>query len=186
MLQEVYDNQKSTPKSDFLLLIVLLALFVFARYITAAIRTLPLGGLWQMLVFIALLGYVYYLYKTRLVTYRYTLTYEEIDAEKTEMMGDTVKNPYPLGSFLVENVSGRHGKLLEIVMPDEYVELLPPQTEDSHSGEKYRTLRMTSQTKKSAHSLYFKRNGVLYRLLFSPSEKMRLRLDTMIKELRQN
>ena len=185
MLQEIYDNKKSTPKGDLILVIGLFVLFVFARYIASALRSLPLGGVWQLLVFFALLAGVYYLYKTCLVSYRYTLTFEEIDAEKSEIMGSTVRNPYPLGSFIVENVSGSKGKLLEAVMPQEYLELLPPQQDGPYGDEKIHTLHLTTQSKKSAYSLYFRRDNVLYRLLFSPSEEMSMRLDTLIKELKQ-
>lgn len=186
MLQETYDNKKSTPLSDFVLLITLLVLFAAARYIASALRTLPMGGILQLLVFFALLFFVYYMYKTRLVSYRYTLTFKEIDEEKSEIMGDTVRNPYPLGSFIVESMSGSKGKALEMVMPQEYLELLPPQAGTAYDGEKARSLKLTPQSAKDAYSLYFRRDGSLYRLIFSPSDEMVMRLDTLIKELKQS
>ena len=185
MLQEVYQSDKSTPKSDLVLVIVLLALFVFARDISVWLRSLPLGALWLLLVFFGLLGFVYYIYKSRLISYRYTLTFEENDDEKSEMFGDTVKNPYPLGSLLIERMSGSRGRVLELVIPQEYEELLPAGEACAAEAAKGKTFQLTSQSRKKAYRLYFKRDGALYCMFFSPSEEMAMRLDTMIKELRQ-
>ncbi len=185
MLREVYQSDKSTPKSDLLLVAVLLVLFIFARYISVLLRSLPLGALWQLLLFGGLLGFVYYIYKTRLISFRYTLTYEAIDPEKSEMFGEDVANPYPLGSLLIERMSGSRGKPMEMILAQEYTELLAPDETGNAPVEKKNRISMTSQSKKKAYRLLFQRDGKSYCLYFSPSEAMAMRLATMIKELQQ-
>ncbi len=185
MRQEIYQSDKSTPRSDLLLVFVLLILFIFARYISVALRALPLGALWQLLLFGGLLAFVYYIYKTRLISFRYTLTYEKYDKEKSEIFGDNVENPYPLGSLIIERMSGSRGKPVEAVLAEEYIELLPPGENDGAQSEKSKQLHLTSQSKKKAYRLYFRRNEAVYCLYFSPSQDMAMQLDTMIKELQQ-
>ena len=186
MLQEVYQSDKSTPKGDLLLVFVLLALFVFARYIAVFLRSLPMGGVLQLLLFAGLMAFVYYIYKTRLISYRYTLTYEALDPDKSEMFGEDVANPYPLGSLLIERMSGSRGKPLELILPQEYEALLAPDEKAPLAqSEKRKALNMTSQSKKRACRLLFKRDQESFCAYFSPSSEMAARMKEMIKDLHQ-
>lgn len=186
MLQEREETPRRSPIRDLILVFVLLALIILARGIMTAVRTLPYGGALQILLFLLVILLVYGVYKKFILDYRYTLTFAEPDPADVDAFGDVRKNPYPLGSLIVERMVGDKAKLFEAVMPEEYVCLLPPAADGPvGAGEKYKTLHLTVRSKKQAYSLYFRRSGTLYRLFFAPSAAFAAKLDGMIAELQE-
>ncbi|MDO5112656.1 MAG: hypothetical protein Q4E65_10155 [Clostridia bacterium] len=186
MLQERLDNDKSTPKSDLILVIALLFLIIFARYILVLLRSLPYGGMWQLLILAGLIYAAYMVYKKRLIGYRYTLTYEEPAADDLDAFGERRSNPYPLGSFLVERMVADKGKVYEAVSADEYIALLAPgeAAQALPADKKIKTLYLTIMPRATAHTLLFQRENTVYKLLFSPSAKFADTFQTMLKDLR--
>ncbi len=186
MLQERLDNDKSTPKSDLLLVIALLLLIIFARYILVLLRALPYGGLWQLAVLAGLVYAAYMVYKKRLISYRYTLTYAEPAADDLDAFGARRTNPYPLGSFLVERMVGDKGKVYEAVSAAEYIALLSPGEAEPAlpAGKKAKTLYLTTLPRAAAHTLLFQRENTVYKLLFSPSVTFAETFQTMLRDLR--
>lgn len=182
MIQEIYQSEKSTPKRDLLLVFVLLVLFIMARYISVGLRALPYGGLWQLLAFALLLSFVYYIYKTRLISFRYTLFVDAYDKEKSEAYGEEVPYPYPPGTLLIERMSGSRGRLMEAVAAEEMAAFCVPGDENAPAVEKKRELHLSSQPKKRARQLCYRRGGEMYRLYFSPSDAMAARLEAILGE----
>lgn len=168
MHQEI-NSYPSTKKSDFLLFLgMVLALVVF-RFLLTAAKLLPYSGLFQILIFGIVVLLCIWLYKKRLCSYRFTVYTSEPDPGELDEYGDPKKNPFPLGALVAETMVGDKGKIVDIILPGEMTALMPP---GEGSGKASLTGHLSVNSKKTAHTLTYQRNGKKYALRFHPSSEL--------------
>lgn len=167
MHQEI-NSYPSTRKSDLMLFFGMVAALVVFRFLLTAAKLLPHSGAFQLLIFGMVVLLCIWLYKKRLCSYRFTIYTSEPDPSELDEFGDPAKNPFPLGALVAETMVGDKGKIVDIILPAEMTELLPP-------GEKIKaslTGHLSVNSKKTAHTLVYTRDGRKHALRFHPSDEL--------------
>ncbi len=159
-------NQSADSKSsDLLLIVVLLFLIFFATALRDFVVSLPFGEALRYVVFAAVLGASYYIYRRRVVSYNYTLYLEE-----------GLKRP--AGTFTVERMVADKGKEALVIEPASVFALVEPGSargvmragEEKKPRVRYKKLGIGANRK--AHLLFYERNDKLFALRFFPSAKL--------------
>ena len=171
MYQHTNDNQRSTSVGDLILVIVLIAIIVFIKKISDWITTLPLSGLWTALLVILLIGGIFFIYKKRLCSYRYTIYYKAPPEGELDEFGNQAESPYPLGTILFERMTGGKGKLYEGVNAKDIVALVKPGESYPEKIGFFNLSKLSVYAQKTAHLLVFRRKGKLYGIYFHPNEE---------------
>lgn len=163
------NSYPSTGKSDLMLFFAMVAALVVFRFLLTAAKMLPCSGLLQLLIFAAVVLLCRWLYKKRLCSYRFTVYTSEPDPNELDEFGDPRKNPFPLGALVAESMVGNKGKIIDIILPEEMTALLPP---GEKAGKASFTGHLSVDSKKTAHTLLYTRNGKKHALSFHPGDEL--------------
>ena len=170
MYQQTNDNQKVTSTGDLILVIVLIAIIVFIKKISNFLTSLgPVGTYLMVVLALFLVAAIYFIYRKRLCSYRYTLFYQDPPEGELDEYGQPAKQPYPLGTVLFERMTGGKGRLYEALKPEDIVALLEPGEKYSEKIGFFNMARLTVYSAKTAHTLVFRRKGKLFGIYFHPT-----------------
>lgn len=182
MYQET-NTSNSNKRSDLMLFFGLVLLLILARFLLSLIQAVG-GGAMQLIVFVLLGAICFLVYKKRFCTYRYTLFNKEPEEGELDEYGNQATLPLPLGTFIIEQLSGSRGGVVANIAPGDMLSLivppagLPSEAQDSHSSLKKPPLYGNGK-REQAHILLYRDNGVKKALAFCPSEE----LAAMLKEI---
>lgn len=178
---------KSSKKSDALLFIGLIFMLFLARALLNFIQTLQSGRWLQVVIFVALVAICFIVFKKRFCTYRYTLFHKEPEKGDLDPYGNQQKLPCPLGTFIIEQMSGSRGGIMETIAPGEFVRLISPEADTA--GVMCEKLDESLLKKpplygngdrKSAYILLYRRDSRMKALAFCPSDKLVSMLNEII------
>lgn len=160
MHQETH-SPNATSKTDLLLAIGLFAAACLAGVIMRLARALSPWA--ALLLFLLVAVGVYFLYRMRLRSFRYTLCYRNPE-EDAEDFGDLPPLPYPLHSLTLERLSS--GKTDEILTLRTKDLLTLHETLPSQDAKPFALRR------KGAVLVSYRQDGEVKRLFFSPSPEL--------------
>ncbi len=184
MYQET-NTSKSGKKSDLLLFIGLVVLLLAARFLLNLIQALG-GGVLQLVVFIGLVAICFFVFKKRFYTYRYTLFNKEPEEGELDAYGNQLALAMPLGTFIIEQMSGSRGGIVANIAPGDMLHLIAPSSAAAigiigagdHSSLKKPPLYGNGK-RENAHILLYRDSGVTKALAFYPSAE----LEDMLNEI---
>ncbi len=164
MRQESH-SPNATAMSDLMLLLLLFALLFSAGGLMRLARSY---AAWTSIVlFLAVVGLMFVLYRRRLVSYRYTLCYQ---APEEDAFGDLPKLPFPLHTLTLERTtSGKTNEMETILLSD--ILALGDDGPVSTFPAPVRTLRF-ARNKKQALPLTYRHGDETVLALFAPSPEL--------------
>lgn len=178
MLQEMAKSPKNSALGDFLIMIAIIAAIVFMRYIANLISLLPYAGLFHVVLLLSAAAACFLIYKTRILSYRYTLiTQEEPDEEARGEHGEENGLDMPPGTVIFERMTGDKTNTAQAIAPNDIQGLFGPGGAPCEKPQK--SAMMTALARKTAHSITFINNGRLERIYFHPS-------DAFVEKLRES
>lgn len=181
------NTSNSGKKADILLFIGLVVMLLIARIALNIIQALGLGAL-QLVVFIALVAVCFIVFKKRFCTYRYTLFSKEPEDGELDEYGNQQKLAMPLGTFIIEQLSGSRGGIVANIGPGDMLQLIPPSAgaigiigSGNDSSLKKPPLYGNAKNGKreNAHILLYRADGKTKALAFCPSKE----LEGMLSEI---
>lgn len=184
MLQENAKCHKSTMLGDFMLMIGLLIIILFARVIYNFVLTLPHHEIFVALIFAVVVVLLLLVYKKRIVSYRYTLfsdliekeeekvTFVDDDGNELDMFGDPIEkneedefdaygdpikknNGVASGTLVFERMVGDKSKIGEVVEPQNILAIFNPDEEIPEELKPSRSMNMTVLSRKTAHKVVY-------------------------------
>jgi len=179
------NTSNSGKKADVLLFIGLVAMLLVARLALNIIQALGLGAL-QLVVFIALVAVCFLVFKKRFCTYRYTLFNKEPEEGELDEYGNQQKLAMPLGTFIIEQLSGSRGGIVANIAPGNMLQLIPPCAaaigiigEGDHASLKKPPFYGNGK-RSDAHILIYRDNNITKALAFCPSKELEAMLNEII------
>ena len=184
MFQESVDRAHGSAKSDLLLFAVLIVSFFAVGALVFYLEGVFASSV-PRYVFIALaLAALYLIYRLRLTGYRYTVFYKAPEPVYDPRFDDMMLHedyPYPVGTVVFERISSAKGAILLAIDRSELLAFSAPG--EACPYENVETVLDASCKKSSlAHSLYFKREGSVKRVLFAPGEELSGYVRALIEE----
>lgn len=171
------NTSKSDKKADLLLFVGLLVMLFVARLLLNIVRALGLGAL-QLVIFAVLVAVCFLVFKKRFCTYRYTLFNKEPEEGELDAYGNQQKLAMPLGTFIIEQLSGSRGGIVANIAPGNMLELIPPCAaaigiigEGNHASLKKPPLYGNGK-RSDAHILIYRDNNITKALAFCPSKEL--------------
>ncbi|MDO4528661.1 MAG: hypothetical protein Q4C03_07775 [bacterium] len=155
----------------FRLFVLLVAALLVTRLLMALVAALPHAGIIQVAIVLVPILLFLWIYKRRLSEYRYTLYFREPPEGELDEFGDQARLAQPLGTLILESVTGRRTRVLEIIRPAEHAALLAP-GERRPDGTTGLCPLLAGCPKAQAHTLVYRRGGSLRCLMFSPSKEL--------------
>lgn len=174
MFQDRTGNDKGSMWKDFVIVVLLLAMMIFLRKMLDACATLPnpWNVIAQGVVFAVLIVLCYFIYRSRITDYRYTVIYHQPAEGEENAFGKTQPYPWDEGTVLVERMVANKGRILEMIKPDEYTALLAPGEEYTDKIPFARCENLSPKSKKKSYTLVYRRDGKLGAVYFLPSDEM--------------
>lgn len=167
-----------SKKSDMVLLIGLIALIILSRSLLNLIQAAG-GGILQLAVFIGLVAICFIVFKRRFCTYRYTLFNQEPEEGDLDPYGNQKKLAMPLGTFIIEQLSGSRGGIVANIAPGEMVQLIAPGAgaigiigEEADEASLKNPPIYGNGNKDTCHILLYRSSGKIKALAFTPSETL--------------
>lgn len=182
MYQET-NTSNSTKRTDMLLFIGLVLLLIVARFLLTLIQALG-GGAIQLVVFAALGAICFLVFKKRFCTYRYTLFNKEPEPGELDPYGNQQTLPMPLGTFIIEQLSGSRGGIVANIAPGDMIQLFTPGAigviaeNADHSVKKPPVYG--NGKRGNAHTLLYRDNDKIKALAFFPSKELEAMLTEII------
>ncbi|MBR0136714.1 MAG: hypothetical protein IJM18_10960 [Clostridia bacterium] len=172
MYQESDDKLKGTAKKDTLIFILLIVFFLVAGGIATILKTTfnSNAPLYAFAVLFAIA--LYFIYRMRIVGWRYTVFYKEPEAEYDARFDEYITHedyPYPVGTVVIEKTVSAKGEILAVIKKEELVDLLEPGADFSADDE----MVYGPRKKEASSSLIFARDGKITRIYFTPSEQFK-------------
>lgn len=172
MYQESDDRIGGSGKKDALIFALLIAFFLLAGTIATILRTrfnsnVPLYAL--AVIFGAAL---YFVYKLRIVGWRYTVFYKEPEKEYDARFDEYVEveeHAYPVGTVVFERTVSAKGEILAAIGREDIITLLEPGEEYSADSEVVYGVRR----KEDSASLVCRKDGRTVRIYFNPTEEFK-------------
>ena len=180
------NTSNSGKKADVLLFIGLVAMLLVARLALNIIQALGLGAL-QLVVFIALVAVCFLVFKKRFCTYRYTLFNKEPEEGELDEYGNQQKLAMPLGTFIIEQLSGSRGGIVANIAPGDMVQLIAPGAgaigvigEEVDEATIKNPPVYGNGKGETSHILLYRSDGKIKALAFTPSETLLSMLSEII------
>ncbi|HWR20160.1 MAG TPA: hypothetical protein VN608_11105 [Clostridia bacterium] len=171
-------NQSADSKSlDLILIGAMLLLIIFATALRDLVVSLPYGYMLRYVAFAGVLLAVYFIYKRRIVSYRYTLYVN--DGEDR-----------PKGTFLVDRMVADKGREALVLMSENLVAFIEPGSTwgistKGDTKQRIHKKKLSIHSVKTAHTLVYEKNGKLYKLRIHPSKKLaRLLKETVVEAIK--
>ena len=182
------NTSNSGKKADILLFIGLVVLLLVARFLLSLIQALGLGAL-QLVVFIGLVAVCFLVFKKRFCTYRYTLFNKEPEEGELDAYGNQQTLAMPLGTFIIEQLSGSRGGIVANIAPGDMLELIPPcaaaigiigSGNDPSLKKPPLYGNVKNGKRENAHILLYRAEGKTNALAFCPSAELEGMLNEII------
>lgn len=183
MYQET-NTSNSTRRSDMLLFIGLVLLLIVARFLLTLIQAIG-GGAMQLVVFAALGAICFLVFKKRFCTYRYTLFNKEPEPGELDPYGNQETLPMPLGTFIIEQMSGSRGGIVANIAPGDMMQLFTPGAigviaENADHASIKKPPVYGNGKRGNAHTLLYRDNDKVKALAFFPSKELEAMLTEII------
>lgn len=184
MYQET-NTSTSGKRADMLLFIGLIALLLVARFLLNLIQAIG-GGPLQLVIFIGLVAVCFLVFKKRFCTYRYTLFNKEPEEGELDAYGNQQKLAMPLGTFIIEQVSGSRGGIVANIGPGDMLQLITPSSGaigiiGSGNDPSLKKPPLYGNGKReNAHILLYRADGKTKALAFCPSKELEGMLNEII------
>ena len=181
------NTANSTKKSDMLLFLGLIALLLLSRFLLSLLQAIG-GGPAQLVIFVMLGAVCFIVFKRRFCTYRYTLFNKEPDEGELDEYGNPAKLPFPLGTFIIEQLSGSRGGVMANIAPKDLLQLVAPSSAAAigiiGSDPKESSLKKPplygNGKRENAHILLYRQDGKTKALAFCPSSELAEMLSDII------
>ncbi|MBQ2985181.1 MAG: hypothetical protein IJB30_06720 [Clostridia bacterium] len=167
-----------TKRSDTLLLIGLIVLIILSRSLLNFIQAAG-GGILQLAVFIGLVAVCFIVFKRRFCTYRYTLFNQEPEEGDLDPYGNQKKLAMPLGTFIIEQLSGSRGGIVANIAPGDMVQLIAPGAgaigvigEEADEATIKNPPVYGNGKGETSHILLYRSDGKIKALAFTPSDTL--------------
>lgn len=181
------NTSNSGKNADILLFVGLVVLLLVARIALNIIQSLGFGIL-QLAVFIGLVAVCFIVFKKRFCTYRYTLFNKEPEEGELDAYGNQQTLAMPLGTFIIEQMSGSRGGIVANIGPGDMLQLIAPSAgaigiigSGNHPSLKKPPLygNVKNGKRENAHILLYRADGQTKALAFCPSKE----LEDMLNEI---
>ncbi|MBQ3552818.1 MAG: hypothetical protein IJA35_06730 [Clostridia bacterium] len=181
MYHQEQANRGSTVLIDTILVVVIIALFIFMPSIINLMAN-ALGSTASLIITVAvLLALAACIYFFRISGYRYVYHFEEAGEyfdERYQKMVRTYPKMEP-GTLEIKRGVANKGNVIETVMGAEMKALLSP---DEPMPEGSTMVRGSWGSLKKAHTLLFERNGAKFALKFHPDDELIEYIERMIEK----
>ena len=182
------NTSNSGKKADLLLFVGLVVLLIVARIALNIIQSLGFGIL-QLVVFIGLIAVCFIVFKKRFCTYRYTLFHKEPEEGELDAYGNQQTLAMPLGTFIIEQMSGSRGGIVANIGPGDMLQLIPPSAatigiigsgNDPSLKKPPLYGNVKNGRRENAHILLYRADGKTKALAFCPSKELEGMLNEII------
>ena len=181
------NTANSSKKSDMLLFIGLIALLLVSRFLLSLLQAIG-GGPAQLVIFVVLVAICFMVFKRRFCTYRYTLFNKEPEPDELDEYGNPSKLPFPLGTFIIEQLSGSRGGVMANIAPGDMLQLIPPSGAaaigiiggDPKDSSLKKPPLYANGNRENAHILLYRQDGKTKALAFAPGAELAKMLSDII------
>lgn len=171
MFQQSVDRSRGTAKSDLMLFVWLVVGFFAVGAVVLYLEKLFSSSI-PRYVFIGIaLAALYLIYRLRLVGFRYTVFYKEAEPVYDPRFDDMILHEdykYPVGTIVFERIVSAKGAILLTVDKKDILALTAPGEAFSLDSSIAHSADYSCTKSEKAHSLYFKKDGDVCRVLFAP------------------
>lgn len=186
MYQQSVDRADGSSKKDLMLFVLLIVVFFLLGSVMLYIENISQSLIPRYVFIGCVLLALYLLYRFRLVGYRYTVFYKELDPIYEPKLDPTkpIESPYPIGTVIFERIVSAKGTILVTLSAKDIISIEPCGI--NTINDQPDILNVCVGKKRERYLLTYRKNDLQACILFSPNEEFLIHLDEAMKLEVQN